>query len=283
MMVPIQPHVVAVRAPLGICALPRQLCVSNYHSRRPVLRVAASAAEVQDDSTDASSWIPVCLPEELPKGVRKELEVDGRQVLLFWYRNQIFAIEARSPTEGAYSEGFIKAKFTQDYCIECPGTGSLFSLKDGSVQAWYPNNPFLAVLTPRNQCRPLEIYPVKLAQDAIYVDISKSTFARAINRGGSDSSLENNNVFSVQPTVYFEGMDPKVEQASLYMESTSPVAAGINPVVAIATTAGVAAFATAGTLICIYLESVYALIAFWTVLGGFAAFVGYKYINRAVK
>jgi len=46
-------------------------------------------------------------------GVRKEVEVDGRQVLMFWYRNQLYAIEARSPAEGAYSEGFIKAKFTQ--------------------------------------------------------------------------------------------------------------------------------------------------------------------------
>ncbi len=41
------------------------------------------------------------------------MEVDGRQVLLFWYRNEIFAIEGRSPAEGAYSEGFITAKFTQ--------------------------------------------------------------------------------------------------------------------------------------------------------------------------
>jgi nitrite reductase/ring-hydroxylating ferredoxin subunit len=46
-------------------------------------------------------------------GVRKEFDVEGRQVLMFWYRNNIYAIEARSPAEGAYSEGFIKAKFTQ--------------------------------------------------------------------------------------------------------------------------------------------------------------------------
>lgn len=52
-------------------------------------------------------------------GVRKEVEVDGRQVLLFWYRNQIYAIGARSPAEGAYSEGFIKAKFTQAWtCMQ---------------------------------------------------------------------------------------------------------------------------------------------------------------------
>lgn len=101
---------------------------------------------------DTSAWVPVCKPEDLPKGklaaascgvrrpalcqrsqsvcgapadvhhpsppaitagVRKELAVDGRDILMFWYRNQIYAIEARSPAEGAYSEGFIRAKFTQ--------------------------------------------------------------------------------------------------------------------------------------------------------------------------
>lgn len=28
-------------------------------------------------------------------GTRKEVRVDGKTVLLFWYRNQIYAIEAR--------------------------------------------------------------------------------------------------------------------------------------------------------------------------------------------
>jgi hypothetical protein len=53
-------------------------------------------------------------------GVRKEFDVEGRQVLMFWYRNNIYAIEARSPAEGAYSEGFIKAKFTQVSCCTIP-------------------------------------------------------------------------------------------------------------------------------------------------------------------
>jgi nitrite reductase/ring-hydroxylating ferredoxin subunit len=249
-------------------------------------------------------------------GVRKEFDVEGRQVLMFWYRNNIYAIEARSPAEGAYSEGFIKAKFTQvscctlglpvhsavahnfkccvanicrvvssghvgavvwcllcvalsckavvymvvnqtavaeqlmtqqlqcntleplagkalrhlcasggffdpsytsalrlgshsqtapykqlsvhhnpprsklsttfiiqfasqkdlglavldlvaslqDYCIECPSTGSLFSLKDGSIVAWYPNNPVLRALTPQDTCRNMDIYQVRLTQ-----------------------------------------------------------------------------------------------------------------------
>ncbi len=52
-------------------------------------------------------------PSASSAGVRKEVEVDGAQVLLFWYRNQIYCTQSRSPAEGAYSEGLIKAKFTQ--------------------------------------------------------------------------------------------------------------------------------------------------------------------------
>ena len=150
-------------------------------------------------------------PEDLPKGVRKEVRVEGKSVLLFWYRNQIYAIESRSPAEGAYSEGFIRAKFTQDYAIECPSTGTLFSLKDGSIQSWYPNNPVLRMLTPQDTCSKLEIYPVKLEQDAISVDVSGSVKASAgagaMTKGGSDTSLENNNVYGLEPRMYVEGSD----------------------------------------------------------------------------
>eukprot|EP00879_Flechtneria_rotunda_P007920 GHRR01008298.1.p1 GENE.GHRR01008298.1~~GHRR01008298.1.p1 ORF type:complete len:143 (+),score=42.04 GHRR01008298.1:162-590(+) len=72
-------------------------------------KVSKQTAAAEEDR----DWVPVCKPEDLPKGVRKEFDVEGRQILMFWYRNQIFAIEARSPAEGAYSEGFIRAKFTQ--------------------------------------------------------------------------------------------------------------------------------------------------------------------------
>lgn len=157
-------------------------------------------------SAGEDSFIPVMRPEDLPKGVRKEVRVKGNSVLLFWYRNQIYAIEARSPAEGAYSEGFIRAKFTQDYCIECPTTASLFSLKDGSIVSWYPNNPVLRMLTPSSTCRPMEIYPVKLTQDAISVDVSGSVkSSTAATKGGSDTSLENNNVYGLEPKVYVEG------------------------------------------------------------------------------
>ncbi|GFH27635.1 rieske [2Fe-2S] protein [Haematococcus lacustris] len=271
--------VLALPARIGLLA--RLDCSSSYRAHRRNSRRSAVATDAAAEVATAEvDWIPVCLPEELPKGVRKEVDVNGVQVLLFWYRNQIYCIEARSPAEGAYSEGFIKAKFTQDYSIECPSTGSQFSIKDGSVQTWYPNNPVLRALTPKDLCRPLQIYPVKLAQEAIYVDVGRAAFARnATNRGGAGTSIENNNVFTVQPTVYFEGMDPAEEQASLYMEATK-TSGKLDPVVAIATTAGVGAFAVAGTAVCIYLENLPLLGVFWAVLGSAAAYTAYNYISR---
>ena len=61
---------------------------------------------------------------ELPRGDRKKIDALGKSILLFWYRDSICAIESRSPSEGAYSEGFEKARLTQDACIECPTTKS---------------------------------------------------------------------------------------------------------------------------------------------------------------
>eukprot|EP00775_Hariotina_reticulata_P013089 gene13089-13216_t len=212
-------------------------------------------------AADDSDWVPVCRPEDLPKGVRKEFDVEGRQILMFWYRNQIYAIEARSPAEGAYSEGFIKAKFTQDYCIECPATGSLFSLKDGSIVSWYPNNPVLRALTPADTCRTMDIYPVKLTQDALTVDVSDKRVRTYADRGGAGTSLENNNVFTVQPTVYFEGMDPTKESASVYTDASSVADEGLNPA-----------------------TSVIGLAAFWVVLGGIVGVAGFNYVNsKSIK
>ncbi|KAF8062044.1 OVA1 [Scenedesmus sp. PABB004] len=193
---------------------------------------------------------------------------------MFWYRNAIYAIEARSPAEGAYSEGFIKAKFTQDYCIECPATGSLFSLKDGSIAAWYPGNPVLRALTPQDTCRPLDIYPVKLTQEALYVDVSNKRVRAYSDRGGAGTSLENNNVFTVQPTVYFEGMDPATESASMYTDVDSMPPGALNPATVTVGIVALGIVAVAGSATAIYYESVIGLAAFWVVLGGLVGVAG---------
>lgn len=77
----------------------------------------------------------------------------------------------------------------------------------------YPNNPVLRVLTPQDTCRPLDIYPIKMTQEAIYVDVERAADTRAYQstRGGADTSIDKNNVYAIQPRSYIQGQDPSGE------------------------------------------------------------------------
>lgn len=77
----------------------------------------------------------------------------------------------------------------------------------------------LRLLTPQDTCRPLDIYPVKLTQDAIYVDVGAAASSRAYQttRGGADSSIERNNVYALQPKSYIQGQDPSGNKASMHV------------------------------------------------------------------
>lgn len=59
------------------------------------------------------NWVPVVPLAALPRGERRVIIQDGETILLLWYKDEIFAIENRSPAEGAYSEGLLNAKLTQ--------------------------------------------------------------------------------------------------------------------------------------------------------------------------
>ncbi len=96
----------------------------------------------------------------------------------------------------------------------------------------------------------LQIYPVKLTQQAILVDVSGSTAnINRSDRGGAGTSLENNNVFTVQPNVYFEGMDPSKEQASPLQDGPKD---SNNPVILATAVAAVASAVVVGTAVFLY-------------------------------
>ena len=122
--------------------------------------------------------------------------------------------------------------------------------------AWYPTNPVLRALTPKDTVSPLRTFPVKLGQDAISVDVTSAATGgsgeASGGRGGADSSLESNNVFATQPRVYVEGEDTPGGGGGL---DVSSVAAGA---VAAAAFAGVGA---AGTAVALYAELPTAAIA----------------------
>lgn len=77
-----------------------------------------SLAEEEPSSSSPSgssreNWVPVVPLSALPRGERRVIIQDGETILLLWYKDEVFAIENRSPAEGAYTEGLLNAKLTQ--------------------------------------------------------------------------------------------------------------------------------------------------------------------------
>ncbi|KAJ8618701.1 hypothetical protein MRB53_014887 [Persea americana] len=149
----------------------------NVQIARPIGNIVCKATEVSiaeesPASGDGRNWVPVVPLAALPRGERRVIIQDGETILLLWYKDAVFAIENRSPAEGAYSEGLLNAKLTQDGCIVCPTTDSTFDLLTGEIKEWYPNNPVLRVLTPA--LRKLFVYPVKTDSENIYISMGGS-------------------------------------------------------------------------------------------------------------
>lgn len=111
----------------------------NYHSV-PRLRYSSKtttckAAEASSSVAEASSenWVPVVPLAALPKGERRVIVQDGEAILLLWYKDEVFAIENRSPAEGAYTEGLLNAKLTQVGLNSQPHHHLKFSIKSTSL------------------------------------------------------------------------------------------------------------------------------------------------------
>eukprot|EP00850_Spirogloea_muscicola_P013832 SM000096S24861 [mRNA] locus=s96:182665:183968:- [translate_table: standard] len=144
----------------------------------PTPAAAAAEPSVAEAATgESANWVPVIPVEALPRGERRLVRQDGETILLLWYRDQIYALENTSPAEGAYSEGFINAKLTQDGAIVCPTTGTTYDLKTGAIREWYPTNPVLRVLT--RPLREVDTYPVKVDGESIYIDMRRNTSSDA--------------------------------------------------------------------------------------------------------
>ncbi|XP_073002769.1 uncharacterized protein [Typha latifolia] len=162
-----------------------------------------AAAETGGDG-GGENWVPVVPLAALPKGERRVIVQDGETILLLWYKDEIFAIENRSPAEGAYSEGLLNAKLTQDGCIICPTTDSTFDLRTGAIKDWYPKNPVLRFLTP--VLRTLFVYPVKTDDENLYISM----------RGGTRASAEI--VFSGRAQPGVTASDVNVEEVRMIVD-----------------------------------------------------------------
>ncbi|KAA8528012.1 hypothetical protein F0562_035119 [Nyssa sinensis] len=170
---PLPPSLLALHRPVAAGGKPSPTIASSISRRKMVCKATevtvAEESSASGGGDDGKNWVPVVPLGALPRGERRVIIQDGETILLLWYKNEVFAIENRSPAEGAYTEGLLNAKLTQDGCIICPTTDSTFDLRTGAIRDWYPNNPVLRVLTPA--LRTLFVYPVKTDDENIYISM----------------------------------------------------------------------------------------------------------------
>ncbi|XP_020683707.1 uncharacterized protein LOC110100520 [Dendrobium catenatum] len=165
---------------------------------------APTVASASDD--DGQNWVPVVPLAALPKGERRVIIQDGETILLLWYKDELFAIENRSPAEGAYTEGLLNAKLTQDGCIICPTTDSTFDLRTGDIKEWYPKNPVLRALTPA--LRKLLVYPIKIDGENIYISME----------GDAQSGGSSEIVFSGKAQPGITASDVNIEEVRMVVD-----------------------------------------------------------------
>ncbi|KAI8025478.1 putative disease resistance protein [Camellia lanceoleosa] len=78
----------------------------------PVTKDKGSKGGVSDK--EGKNWVPVVPMAALPKGERRVIIQNGETIWLLQYKDDIFVIENRSPTESAYFEGLLNAKLTME-------------------------------------------------------------------------------------------------------------------------------------------------------------------------
>ena len=281
----------AARLRLRAAPLPAARLRAAARAARPARRAVSLAVRAADEASSETAEAPaaeaaaeaavslapvpetfskICDFEDLPRGDRRKVDALGKSILLFWYKDTVCCIESRSPAEGAFSEGFANARLTQDGCIVCPGTQSTFDLRTGEIKSWYPDNAVLRRLTPIETCRPMEVFPVLVRPDGIFVDVKNGSlgpdFRAATTSGGSDTSLENNNVYAVEPRMYVQGEDGR--EIALDDDDKDDAMSKMDPGTLAITIAAVAAGALGGSAVCVFYENYVALGALWLV--GFA-------------
>ncbi|KAJ7982725.1 Rieske domain containing protein [Quillaja saponaria] len=172
-----------------------------------VAQESSASGDGKGSGSDGSyNWIPVVPLAALPKGERRVIIQGQETILLLWYKDEVFAIENRSPAEGAYSEGLLNAKLTQDGCIVCPSTDSTFDLQTGEIREWYPKNPVLRVLSP--PLSTLYVFPVKTDEENIYISIE----------GGVKSDASAEIVFSGKAQPGASATDVNVEEVRMVVD-----------------------------------------------------------------
>ena len=113
-------------------------------------------------------WIKICSLDEFPSGRRQLTTLEGKKILLINHKGKIYAIDPLCP----HMQLPLKKGKIKDETIVCPWHHSNFNLNTGEVQKWAPFPPIIGkVLGTLSKAKPLTIYPTKIEEESIWINI----------------------------------------------------------------------------------------------------------------
>ena len=120
------------------------------------------------------TWIKALSASELPQGERRVVKIKDHAILLIHQDDAIYAIASacphmRLPLKGGKIEG---------ETITCPWHHSAFDLQSGDVKEWSPWPPAVGkMLGALSREKALPIFPTKVEDDAIWIDVGENEAA----------------------------------------------------------------------------------------------------------
>lgn len=116
------------------------------------------------------SWTKVLPADALSPDSREVVKVGNRNILLLNHQGQVYAVDNMCPH---LKISLKKGKITEDGAIVCPMHRSAFDLTTGEVKTWTPWPPVVGnVLGMISQEKPLPVFPVKVEEGSIWIDVN---------------------------------------------------------------------------------------------------------------
>ncbi|GBF81665.1 Rieske (2Fe-2S) protein [Aphanothece sacrum] len=116
------------------------------------------------------SWTKVLAADALSPDSREVVKVGNRNILLLNHQGRLYAVDNICPH---LKISLKKGKITEDGAIVCPMHRSAFDLTTGEVKTWTPWPPVVGnVLGMISQEKPLPVFPVKVEEGSIWIDIN---------------------------------------------------------------------------------------------------------------
>jgi len=123
----------------------------------------------------AEDWTLVGTVEELnSEGGKKVVQIASAKILIKEFADDILAMSNTCPHLGLPLEGkILKADYTSTGSIICSAHKTAFNMKTGDVVGeWCPCMPKLPFVGKMKEQAPLKVYPTKVEDGSIFVNVS---------------------------------------------------------------------------------------------------------------